>query len=98
MVVYYKFYYISSTNWYVINKIIQYSFILLSKCHFIAISVCKLFEVIFVISLAFSLKKKKNRNTTQSPLRVWKTLKLIQILGKKNLQTDVTEILSVLLK
>ena len=54
MLVYYKFYYIGSTNWYVTNEIIQYSFIFLLKCHIIATSVYKFFVVKFVISLAFS--------------------------------------------
>ena len=62
MLVYYKFYYIGFTDWYVTNEVIQYSFILLLKCHFFATSVCKLFEVIFVISLAFSPQKKKKKN------------------------------------
>ena len=84
MLVYYKFYYIDPINWYVTNEVIQYSFIILLKCHLIVTSVCKLFVVKFVISLAFSPKKKKiNKNITQSPLSVWKMLKLIQILGKK---------------
>ena len=101
MLVYYKFYYIGPTNWYVINKVIQYSFIILLKCHLIITSVCKLFVVKFAINLAFSPHKKKriNKNTTQSSLSVWKMLKLIQILGKKiNLQTNVTWIWSMLLK
>ena len=59
MLVYYKFYYIGSTNWYVTSEIIQYSFILLLKCHIIATSVYKLFVVKFVISLACSSPKKK---------------------------------------
>ena len=87
MLVYYKFYYIDPINWYVTNEVIQYSFIILLKYHFIATSIYKLFVVKFVINLAFSphTKKKKriNRNTTQSPLSVWKMLKLLQILGKK---------------
>ena len=101
MLVYYKFYYIGPTNWYVINEVIQYSFIILLKCHLIVTSVCKLFVVKFTINLAFSPQKKKriNKNTTQSSLSVWKMLKLIQILGKKiNLQTNVTWIWSMLLK
>ena len=83
--VYYKFYYIGLINWYVTNKVIQYSFILLLKCHLNNTSICKLFVVKFVINLAFSSHKKNiiNKNTTQSPLSVWKMLKLIQILGKK---------------
>ena len=63
------------------------SFILLLKYHLIATLVCKLFVVKFVISLAFSphTKKKKKEliKIQQSPLNVWKMLKLIQILGKK---------------
>ena len=57
MLVYYKFYYIGPTNWYVINEVIQYSFIILLKFHLIVTLVCKLFVVKFVISLAFSPKK-----------------------------------------
>ena len=59
MLVYYKFYYVGPTNWYATDEIIKYSFIILLKCHLIVISVCKLFIVKFVISLAFSPKKKK---------------------------------------
>ena len=59
MLVYYKFYYTSPTNWYITNEVIQYSFILLLKCHLIGTLVCKVFVVKFVISLAFSQKKKK---------------------------------------
>ena len=73
MLVYYKFYYIGPTNWYVINEVIQYSFIILLKFHLIVTLVCKLFVVKFVINLAFSPHKKT----------VWKMLKPIQILGKK---------------
>ena len=99
MPVYYKFYYVGPTNWYVTNEVIQYSFIILLKCHLIVISICKLFIVKFVISLAFSpTKKNKNKNTTQSLLSVWKMLKLIPILRKKNLQIEVRGIWSVLLK
>ena len=70
MLVYYKFYYIDPTNWYVTNEVIQYSFIIFLKCHLIVISVYKVFIVKFVISLAFSPQKKKkkeliNENTTQ---------------------------------
>ena len=88
MLVYYKFYYIGPTNWYVTNEVIQYSFILLLKCYLIATSVCKLFVLKFVISLACSPHththtKWINKNTIQSPLSVWKMLKLIQILVKK---------------
>ena len=61
MLVYYKFYYIGPTNLYVTNEVIQYSFILLLKCHFIATSIYKLFVVKFVISLAFSPQKKKKK-------------------------------------
>ena len=54
MLVYYKFYYIGFTDWYVTNEVIQYSFITLLKYHSIVTSVCKLFVVKFVISSVFS--------------------------------------------
>ena len=86
MLVYYKFYYIGFTNWYVTNVVSQYSFILLLKCHLIDTSIYKFFVVKFVISLEFSPPKKikKELIKIQSPLSVWKMLKLIQILGKTN--------------
>ena len=54
ILIYYKFYYIDLTNWYVTNEVIQYSFIILLQCHRIITLVYKLFVVKFVISLAFS--------------------------------------------
>ena len=67
MLVYYKFYYIGFTNWYVTNVVIQYSFILLLNCHLIDTSIYKVFVVKFVISLVFSPHThtpKKNNNKT----------------------------------
>ena len=88
MLVYYKFYYIGPTNWYVINEVIQYSFIILLKFHLIVTLVCKLFVVKFVINLAFSPHKKL----------CMKNAKANTNFRKKNLQTDMTGIWSVLLK
>ena len=56
MLVYYKFYYIDPINWYVTNEVIQYSFIILLKCHLIATLNCKIFVVKFVISV-WKMKK-----------------------------------------
>ena len=97
MLVYYKFYYIDPINWYVTNEVIQYSFIVLLKCHLIVTSVCKLFVVKFVTSLAFSPKKKKKKYNTVT-IKCMKNAKANTNFREKNLQIDVTGIWLVLLK
>ena len=62
MLVYYKLHYIGPTNWYVTNTVIQYSFIILLKCH--------LFVVKFVISLAFSPHKKKKKRKEKELIKI----------------------------
>ena len=100
MLVYYKFYYIGFTNWYVTNVVIQYSFILLLKCHLIDTSIYKFFVVKFVISLEFSppKKKKKRINKNTVTIKCMKNAKTNTNFRKNKLQTDVTVIWSVLLK
>ena len=99
MPVYYKFYYVGPTNWYVTNEVIQYSFIILLKCHLIVISICKLFIVKFVISLAFSpTKKKKKKKYNTITIKCMKNAKANTNFKKKNLQIEVRGIWSVLLK
>lgn len=94
MLVYYKFYYTDPINRCASNSILIN---LLLKCNLIATSICKFYNKI-CSKFNISLKKKKKRNTTQSPLNEWKMLKLIQKLQQKNLETNVTRIWFVSIK
>ena len=89
ILVYYKFYYIGLTNWYVTNEVIQYSFITLLKYHPIVTSICKLFVVKFVISLAFSPH-------THIKKTVYENAKANTNFRKNNLQTNVTNMIGVI--
>ena len=49
------------------HEIIHYSFILLLKCYLIITSIYKLFVIKFIVSLAFSPKKKKKELIEMQP-------------------------------